>query len=315
MTLQISTGDQRFPSDPIVSMMSDMLAMQNSLNIKFVGPDWPVVANKREVVDYGTAILEEAQELQACDLSWKWWKTGHPAPDMDNMRIELVDLLHFVMSDALATSYVQIAEGELGDETKENDLMAITIGDMAFSMQEGWETAYFGPNDILANVTEVKAPAYNALLTRRALHALLASALQGVNQFSAGLDEDDIGFAELDSLVEEDDSGNEFQSMSSINWTAFWSVAYHIGMSLGEVYSTYMGKAVLNSFRIASGDKAGSYHRLWHGGAQDNYFLMEYYNAFFKENGLYPSVEQTTNWLRSAYDEFLATLPKEVTSS
>lgn len=284
----------------VTTMMKAMLAMQNSLNIKFVGEDWREVASARDKVDYGCAILEEAQEFQACDPSWKWWKSNPAAPDTNNMKIELVDLLHFAMSEAMATHYVD--EGlDAVPPVSDSDL-----DDLAYRMEEGYLTAYGTVSG--ASIGDLnlnsRTGGYDRLKTRRALHVLVASALEGINYISQGTSDFDEEISEEDFAAE---GGNEFQSIANISWSAFWSVAYHSGMSLGDVYGTYMGKAVLNSFRIANGDKQGSYARLWKDGQEDNYYLMGYYSDYVRDNGVYPTVEQTMSYLSDTYAAFKAT--------
>lgn len=44
---------------------------------------------------YSRAMREELDELDA-DLLWKWWSRDHI--DMQNIRVELIDILHFLVS-------------------------------------------------------------------------------------------------------------------------------------------------------------------------------------------------------------------------
>jgi hypothetical protein len=294
-------------SSVIHGMMKAMLEMQHELNLKFVGADWPAKAMAKTEINYGSAILEEAQELQASDVSWKWWKSNPAKPDANNMKVELVDLLHFAMSESIAEVYTDINSSD--EECEEPRLgpelcMGMTLNDLAFALEEGFISAFCSED-----ITLRSEGGYNAVLQRNALHSLVASALQGTNTVSIGLEQGET-FNDSDvvdsSFGDEEGGGNVFTPISAINWTAFWSVAYHTGISLSDVYATYMGKAVLNAFRISKGDKAGTYHREWQNGLQDNHYLMEYFHTFFEENGLFPSIQQTTNWLNTAYDEFVA---------
>lgn len=283
--------------DPLLSMMREMLTTQDALNCRFVGNDWRSAAADREKVDYGCAILEEAMELQASDPSWKWWKSNHPAPDIKNMKLELVDILHFAMSEAMVCQYMDTLD--LGDEDVDNEA---DMESVAHRMAEGYSIAFGFQDTDSGYLPKLNLPPllamenYDALATRSALHALVASVLQGSN--SLGLDE---------SEGSQDDAplSDKFLSMSCLNWTAFWSVAKNIGSSLAEVYSIYVGKAVLNEFRIANGDKTGVYHRTWLDGKEDNEVLMDYYANFFQEGGAFPTSGQTTAWLTLAYQEYL----------
>jgi hypothetical protein len=291
-------------------LMKAMLEQQHALNLKFVGPDWPEQAMAKTKINYGSAILEEAQELQASDVSWKWWKSNPSAPDTSNMKIELVDLLHFAMSESIAEAFMDIsgadedaAENNQGETLGADHCMDMAIGDLAFALEEGFISAYCSED-----ITLRSESGYNAVMQRNALHALVASALQGTNTVSIGLESGEtFNDGDEESMFgDEEGGGNAFTPISAINWTAFWSVAYHTGISMSDVYSTYMGKAALNAFRIAKGDKAGTYSRKWQDGLEDNHYLMEYFQAFFNENAVFPSSQQTANWLETAYAEFVA---------
>jgi hypothetical protein len=47
------------------------------------------------LVNYARAMREELHELDA-DLLWKWWSKDEI--DMQNIRVELIDILHFLVS-------------------------------------------------------------------------------------------------------------------------------------------------------------------------------------------------------------------------
>lgn len=69
-----------------------MLDMQDAMNSR-VNPDWRR-ANSR----WYRAIWTECAEMLD-HYGWKWWK--HQRPDLDQVRLELVDIFHFALSDYL----------------------------------------------------------------------------------------------------------------------------------------------------------------------------------------------------------------------
>ena len=69
-----------------------MLEMQDAMNSR-VNPDWRTAGNA-----WYRAIWTECAEMLD-HYGWKWWK--HQQPDLDQVRLELVDILHFAMSDYL----------------------------------------------------------------------------------------------------------------------------------------------------------------------------------------------------------------------
>lgn len=66
-----------------------MLSMQNKLNI-LVHPEWHT-----QNFPWTRAIMVEGVEALE-HYGWKWWK--RQTPDMPQLRIELVDIWHFVLS-------------------------------------------------------------------------------------------------------------------------------------------------------------------------------------------------------------------------
>ena len=69
-----------------------MLEMQDAMNAR-VNPDWRSAGNA-----WYRAIWTECAEMLD-HYGWKWWK--HQQPDLDQVQLELVDILHFAMSDYL----------------------------------------------------------------------------------------------------------------------------------------------------------------------------------------------------------------------
>lgn len=70
----------------------EMLMLQDETNRK-VFPDWRY---RLTVTDFRVAFLVEAGEL-ADHLGYKWW--SQKEPDLDQARMEVVDMWHFLMSE------------------------------------------------------------------------------------------------------------------------------------------------------------------------------------------------------------------------
>lgn len=75
------------------SQLSVLIRMQDQLNKRTIGDDW--VNGKQDFLL--AAGIEAAEAID--HHGWKWWKAN--TPDMDQLRMELVDILHFVLSDAI----------------------------------------------------------------------------------------------------------------------------------------------------------------------------------------------------------------------
>lgn len=77
---------------PDSGMLHAMLELQASMNKK-IDDDWLV---KRHA--YLRAVLVEATEALE-HYGWKWWKKQ--TPDMAQLRLEMIDIWHFVLSEYL----------------------------------------------------------------------------------------------------------------------------------------------------------------------------------------------------------------------
>ena len=105
-----------------------MLEMQDAMNAR-VNPDWRNAGNA-----WYRAIWTECAEMLD-HYGWKWWK--HQQPDLEQVRLELVDILHFAMSDYLLRDDDNEAiaariEAELG-EPRSGDDLRVAIEAMAQS--------------------------------------------------------------------------------------------------------------------------------------------------------------------------------------
>ena len=77
-------------------VISALAKMQDGLN-KFIDVDWRL---KRSPNDWCLAVTIEATELMD-SYPWKWWKNVKATPDFNNVRVELVDILHFALSGTM----------------------------------------------------------------------------------------------------------------------------------------------------------------------------------------------------------------------
>jgi dimeric dUTPase (all-alpha-NTP-PPase superfamily) len=75
-----------------VRMITDMLSMQDEINSQ-IGGDW----RERRNPWYRAVWTECAEMLD--HIGWKWWK--HQEADMDQVKLEVVDIFHFGLSDIL----------------------------------------------------------------------------------------------------------------------------------------------------------------------------------------------------------------------
>jgi dimeric dUTPase (all-alpha-NTP-PPase superfamily) len=78
-----------------------MLELQQSLNDATNGLNWEEGITKNgKKIDWRRCIYLESAEL-VDSYPWKHWKNINASPDYANIKIEIVDIWHFVMSEVL----------------------------------------------------------------------------------------------------------------------------------------------------------------------------------------------------------------------
>ena len=82
-----------------------MVELQHELNIQTAGADY-----LDKSLGWNSAIIAESGELLE-SFGYKWWKKQ--VPDMDNVKVEAIDLLHFVISEKIQENYVKKDYAEL----------------------------------------------------------------------------------------------------------------------------------------------------------------------------------------------------------
>ena len=84
-----------------MSKIEIMLNLQQELNDSTNGKGWERgVTNRGKLIDWRRCILLESAEL-IDSYPWKHWKSIDAKPNYENIMIEVVDIWHFVMSEAL----------------------------------------------------------------------------------------------------------------------------------------------------------------------------------------------------------------------
>lgn len=114
--------------------LQNMLHLQNTLN-KGIHPEW-----EKQNYSWPRAIWLEAAELIE-HLPWKWWKGKEP--NMQQVKIELVDIWHFIMAWAIRDEKTDILTAYLENTIKlpgslvehaEKVAHGALIGDISYTM-------------------------------------------------------------------------------------------------------------------------------------------------------------------------------------
>jgi dimeric dUTPase (all-alpha-NTP-PPase superfamily) len=95
--------------------INEMLAMQNALNDMTNGAGWRNGKTALgKVIDWRRCIIMETAEL-IDSYPWKHWKAVDAQIDIENARVELVDIWHFLLSLALENFELEKAAGLLNN--------------------------------------------------------------------------------------------------------------------------------------------------------------------------------------------------------
>jgi len=88
----------------------EMHVMQRSLNVDTNGPQWLTgVTKDGRVIDWRRCMyMETAEAIDS--LNWKHWKDINSKDDIANLKIEVVDVWHFLMSFVMETGHDEESE-------------------------------------------------------------------------------------------------------------------------------------------------------------------------------------------------------------
>lgn len=87
-----------------IDQITQLLEAQNTLNIKYTGEDWRDVVpmssfSAANIAELGE-LLESSPRTGDNDAGWKWWKP-YLENDVNNIKVEGIDIIHFSLSMVL----------------------------------------------------------------------------------------------------------------------------------------------------------------------------------------------------------------------
>jgi len=262
-----------------VKQMTEMFDLQDSLNNKTCGADWKTTGktDTGRTLDFMKAFrLELAEAIDS--TNWKWWKSIDAEDDIENIKIEVTDMWHFLMA------YLMITYPEV-----DNKLHA----EGAFSFAGQANEADIGDNDTiltyLDDLERVTAVHHAIPVVHHYIHADT-----GVD-FSEVPEEGKTEHEVISKL-------RSYGQYSIVNLVSvFFSIVESIeGFGTEGLYKLYIGKNVLNTFRQDHGYKEGTYVKMW-GGVEDNVIMQKLLNTNDIE-----SAEDMTELLEIEYAKVVA---------
>lgn len=181
-----------------------LLKLQDELNILTAGENWKSgTTNKGREIDWYRAIMMETCEL-IDSLNHKHWRAINAEDDIDNARLECVDIWHFILSQMLVEGF--------------DDKKYINFENKPYNRDK---TIYHATRLI----HEVSSP----------ITARLSVVLKEFNELMCMLFDTEEEFVKL-----------------------------------------YLGKSILNRFRVANKYAEGKYIKIWVGGSEDNVYMQDF---------------------------------------
>ena len=179
--------------------------------------------------------LEATELLES--YPWKHWKNINAKVDRDNVKIELVDIWHFVMSE-LVREYRK--NHNFDNQNDEN-----MIRELASTLTDKTYLSLWG------NVQ------YNAKILNEHKAKTIDKEMEWIENFTR-------------IVLSKRQDGEPI-------WIAntFFKLANALHFGFDELYALYLGKDVLNKFRQDYGYKEGTYEKIWDNGKEDNVILQE----------------------------------------
>ncbi len=93
-----------------MNQIKKMFELQKQLNDNTNGPEWSsgITKDGRYISWLRCIYMEAAEAIDS--FNWKHWKDIEGAHDLDNAKVELVDIWHFIMSEAIHFGDTQFAQ-------------------------------------------------------------------------------------------------------------------------------------------------------------------------------------------------------------
>ena len=84
-----------------MGLIEQMFKLQNEFNVHTNGQMWVdgLTKENRQISWYRCIYMEAAEAIDS--FNWKHWKNINIEPDWANIKVELVDIWHFIMSEAI----------------------------------------------------------------------------------------------------------------------------------------------------------------------------------------------------------------------
>lgn len=257
----------------LIARIKDMLRTQAVLNAKTNGERY-ISDNPRtekgKFIYYPICMKMEAAELLD-SVPWKHWKHNENKYDIDNIRIEIIDILHFVLSIHIDHAARMLTEEEA--KLNEKTVIEHTEDLIKFMESEDDNTNYMELlfDYINPNVMEELEASKNNLINNN-MDPYIGFMHYVDKLFQFHLDPNIMCIRRLYETVFVLYGLTKLVENKDINLT--------LDIILKEVYELYNAKLTLNKFRQDNGYNEGTYKKLWRldngDVVEDNVFISRF---------------------------------------
>lgn len=232
-------------------LLKEMLNAQFNLNSGISGPQWVFgTTNKGKLINWSRYIYMETAELIE-SYPYKHWKSINGTVDSQNVKIEFIDIWHFIMSMTIEYAFDQY----IVNVQKQNpnlDIKRETISDQ--QIQEMWDTTIL--DTCVTYMLDIKESEEKNPIGTNAIKMKVDEAKGELNKELVPYEELLLQATILSSL-----SGDKRTNfVISIISTFFIIQKNYLDI---DIETIYYGKMTLNQFRQDHGYKEGSYVKMW----------------------------------------------------
>lgn len=263
--------------DSIREFTAKLLRDQHALNVKVCAKHGTLNNNEFDWMQHSfagdwnqsLAVVGELAEL-AESIPVAWWKAQKA--DVDNMLVEYVDTLHFMMSQAMAQIYGRTSRSNTPPASLLDDIITIVSNIMTSAITVSRSSV----------TTDVLAPHRIRACVANTMAASLAVNADGTESF--------------------DQTTGRLTGM----FIAFFNLGTSLDVSLQTLRTMYAGKRVLNAFRQQVGYGDGAYIKQWSDTHDDTGILFGYLKTLNLVDGQTPSDEFILQFLEETYDSVVS---------
>jgi len=263
-----------------LQMIKDMLEKQYTLNNHTNGQHWVIRKTKsKKDTNFARAIYMECAEL-IDSYPWKHWKNTEDVVDTLNVKIEMIDILHFILSLGIEYKFSRLVDKLIVMDMSPEEIDRIFYDYVLDSLAE----------DFLRFEKEgISAPFKERFTFYKEQHSDMDYLLHPFEVLLRRA-------TKLSMIGGNKEKQEEVRISFEKLVKQFFYISYEeLNIDLPLIYRLYMGKNILNEFRQDHGYKEGIYIKHWRYAdtkKEDNVIMFELVFGGTGLDNLYEELEE-----------------------